>query len=97
MEKNGNSSNIWRGVNIASEIIKCGSKMEVNNRRKTLFWMDQWLEDHPLRQDALHEMTLEESYRTIKDYWDSNMGWDYDTLSSLLPNRIITELAFFHS
>ena len=28
-EKKGHSSNIWRGITIASEIIKCGHKMEV--------------------------------------------------------------------
>ena len=37
----------------------------VHNKRKTLFWMDYWLEDHPLRQDVLHDLTLVESYRTV--------------------------------
>ena len=53
---------------MSKNIIQKGMKSKVYNGKNTLFWRDIWLEDSPLLNFTLKDISLEESYKTVEMY-----------------------------
>ena len=70
------TSNLWKGVTEAAHILSTGLRRKVYNGEDTLFWRDTWLGEGPLINMALHPLPLDESFKTVKDYWTSNSNWN---------------------
>ena len=69
IKKHG-SSNAWRGISSATDLLKRGARITVYNSQNTLFWRDSWLGDFLLINLALQEISFTESFKQVSDYWD---------------------------
>ena len=87
------SSNVWRGITIAKEVLELGMGATINSEKTTLFWREPWLEHTPLLDIALKDITLADSYKNVEDLWILNQGWRWATLNGLLPQTTINKLA----
>lgn len=47
-ENETTSSHIWRAVRSAFPLIRDGIRWNLGNGKQILFWLDRWVEDHPL-------------------------------------------------
>ena len=93
LEKKRNASNAWKGMVAAREIIKQGTREKVYNGAETFFWREVWLGDIPLKELALAEINLVDSYKTVREYWCCMEGWWWSDLEGLLPPQICNRLS----
>ena len=68
IKKERKSLNACKGLVVAKSIIQQGLKSKVYNGKNTLFWRDIWLEDSPLLDSTLKDISLEQSYKTVEMY-----------------------------
>ena len=66
--KKHGSSNVWRGISSAIDLLKRGARIIVYNNQNTLFWRDSWLGDFLLINLALREISFIESFKQASDY-----------------------------
>nr|GME10248.1 putative non-LTR retroelement reverse transcriptase [Ipomoea batatas] len=89
------SSNSWKGINAALDIIKEGTQIAVRYGKDTRFWTDKWL----IKTELLHLSTkvipVDERNLTVRDYWDDESGWKFQKLNHLPPTGIINKLKGF--
>ena len=82
------SSNLWKGVASAVDILLKGTRRRIYNGLDTLFWRDTWLGDTPLLNVALRTISLVDSYKTVHEYWTPSEGWRWNLITGLLPPHI---------
>ncbi|XP_031103479.1 uncharacterized protein LOC116007017 [Ipomoea triloba] len=75
-----NVSNAWKGMLAARHIVKKGKICLVRNGKTTKFWMDKWIDSHPLRVYLCSQLSLPELYATADEYWDDGHDWKWDKL-----------------
>ena len=86
--KKHGSSNAWRGISSATDLLKRGARIIAYNNQNTLFWRDSWLGDFLLINLAIREIYFIESFKKVSDYWDPIRGWMWENLTGLLPTYI---------
>ncbi|XP_031115795.1 uncharacterized protein LOC116019654 [Ipomoea triloba] len=86
------SSNAWRGINAAMNILKKGSSTAIGYGNQTKFWTSKWLIDDALGNVATSDIPLEDIDLAVRDYWSSDTGWNTQRLAHLLPQGIINTL-----
>ncbi|XP_038687586.1 uncharacterized protein LOC119986972 [Tripterygium wilfordii] len=89
------SSNLWRGIVKAGNILHKGVKALVRNGRRTRFWLDHWMGDSPLIDVCLHDISLVEKHKMISCYWQRGLGWIWAKFHHLLPENIVQQLTAF--
>ena len=93
LEKRRNASNAWKGMVVAREIIKQGTRAKVYNGVETFFWREVWLGGVPLIELALVEINLVDSYKIVREYWCCMEGWRRSDLEGLLLPQICNRLS----
>ncbi|XP_019150554.1 PREDICTED: uncharacterized protein LOC109147346 [Ipomoea nil] len=88
-----NMSQTWRGLLKSRHILEGGIKKVVHNGNNTLFWIDKWLVNAPLRQWLSEPIPLPDLYRNVSSYCDLDVGWLINQLINLLPEEILDKLA----
>ena len=68
LSKKRDASNVWRGISLASDILNNRVRKNVYNGANTLFWRDSWLGDKPLLHMTTTDLSMAESYKTMKEY-----------------------------
>ena len=63
-----NSSNSWKGLVVAEEVLKRGIQRKVYNGNEVLFWRDLRIGKKALIEIELKEILLSESYSRVKEY-----------------------------
>lgn len=86
-------SNAWKGILKSRYILRKGIKKVVINGKDTLFWLDTWLDEKPLKESATEMISLPELYQPVASYWDADMGWKWQHLEHLLPTTCLEKLA----
>ena len=86
------ASNIWQGISKGKEILTQGLRNLVGNGSNTSFWMDNRLEEKPLKNHLLREIDLFELYKQISAYWTPGRGWDWEALTRLLLPKVEKKL-----
>ena len=71
------TSNAWRGVTVATHLLKMGLTSRIFNGKDTLFWRDKWLGDLPL----------------LNDYWMPQVGWRWSSLRRMLPSKLLSKIS----
>ena len=66
--------NIWQGISKGKEILTQGLQNLVGKGRNTSFWMDNWLEEKPLKDHLFREIDLVELYKHVSAYWTPGRG-----------------------
>lgn len=89
-------SNLWKGLCIAYDILKKGTKMTVRSGRSTNFWNDRWICDKPLSHLVQGSVPKDETRKIVVDYWKSGKGWDWSVLNDLLREDIRKTLNIFN-
>ena len=59
---------------VAARSLERGIKMRIYNGKDTLFWRDTWLNNVPLMDTKLRQIPMVDSYKTVEDYWEPNVG-----------------------
>lgn len=90
-----NMSNAWKGILKSVPILISGGKRMVRNGKDTAFWSEKWLENYPLNLAAASPLPTSERDKTVSSYWNADSGWDWGTLSPLLPELILDKLAAY--
>ena len=92
--KKRRSSSAWQGIAAACPLplMSIFLKAKVYNGKETLFWRNKWLRDSPLLGSALTNISLLESYKFVKDYWNHGSGWRWNVLHCLLPHQDLRQL-----
>lgn len=85
-------SGAWRSMVKAKHIFQKGSRWAIGNGCTTHFWLDSWLLDVPLYQEANSEIPIEELNYTVNTYWCPN-GWDFNRLKTYLRSSILNKLS----
>lgn len=89
----GRGSHIWKGIQCGWELFQRGSYWRVRNGKKVRFWQDVWLDNLPLKNNALANLDGSMLNDTVYVYWSEETGWNWQVLGSLLPNSILLKLA----
>ena len=92
IKKKRKSLNAWQGLVAMKSVIQKGMKSKVYNGKNTLFWRDIWLEDSPLLDLTLKDISLEESYKTVEMYWSGKGGWFWEALQGKVPPQILLKM-----
>ena len=77
---------------MAADLLKSGSRIEVQNGRNTLFWRDWWIGDFPLLDVATHKVSASDSFKLVKDYLKCNEGWMWEELHNVLPQQTLRKI-----
>ncbi|XP_019186483.1 PREDICTED: uncharacterized protein LOC109181186 [Ipomoea nil] len=88
-----NMSNAWKGILRSAPVIHAGSIHQVHNGRNTLFWLDIWIGDRPLRELATYQISELASQLTVADYWSEPDGWKWDILENCLQSATLDAIA----
>nr|GMC97865.1 putative RNA-directed DNA polymerase [Ipomoea batatas] len=86
------SSNAWKGINRARNILVEGVHTHVRNGMSTRFWKDKWLTPEPLDWYALLDIPKGEHNMIVADYWKDGTGWDDFLFQGILPEEILDKL-----
>ena len=78
---------------MTANILLKGARTRVYNRTGTFFWRDPWLGETPLINHTRRELTMVESYKLVKDFWEPNKGWKWENLDGVLPSHLENLLA----
>ena len=89
IKKKRKSSNAWQGLVAMKSIIQKGMKSKVYNGKNTLFWR---LEDSPLLDLTLKDISLEECYKTVDMYRSEQGGWVWEALQGKVPPQILLKM-----
>ena len=90
--KKRRSSNAWQGIAATFPLINKCLKAKVYNGKETLLWRYKWLGDSPLSDSTLTSISLPESYKWVKDYWNHGLGWLWNVFHGLLPHQDLRKL-----
>nr|GMC99849.1 reverse transcriptase [Ipomoea batatas] len=86
------SSNAWKGINRARNILVEGVHTHVRNGMSTRFWKDKWLTPEPLDWYALLDIPKGEHNMIVADYWKDGTSWDDFLFQGILPEEILDKL-----
>lgn len=85
------SSNAWKGITHAMQLVNTGLSHKVNRGHETKFWLDTWVEEKPLI-DFIQDMgECHNMHVSVADMWDETSGWKWNNLPNL-PANIISRL-----
>ena len=85
--KKHSSSNAWKGMVEAANIIRKVIRATVYNGNKAFFWRESWLGDTPLMDLTLKPLPLVVSFRLVRDYWEAGRGWKWEKITGVLPQQ----------
>lgn len=86
------SSNAWRGITRCAHNINIGARRAVRSGCDTRFWLDPWLEEQSVLHSLKQNISLGETYATVREYWVAGDGWDWNGIHALLPEAAMRKL-----
>ncbi|XVE58507.1 hypothetical protein DITRI_Ditri04bG0175000 [Diplodiscus trichospermus] len=89
------SSNLWQGLVKAQSVLSKGIKPAVRGGNNTYFWLDAWLVEQPLINYMQGDISLQNMYKMVWDYWEPGVGWKWELITGLLPINIENKVAAF--
>lgn len=89
------ASNAWTGIVDAAGILRDGWKKNPRNGRSTRFWEEALVLDEPLLNCALKDIPLEDTRKTVEEYWVKHQGWDWEKIEEFLPEKAIKNLTSY--
>lgn len=93
IQVNRPGSNFWRGVCQSWEHVQNNMTWKIGDGNRTKFWKDHWvLGCNVLENENSRPLSLVESFKYVKDYYDPSNGWNIQHLSSLLPPSIVNKI-----
>ncbi|XP_074301475.1 uncharacterized protein LOC141632870 [Silene latifolia] len=89
------SSNVWKGIVEAVDVLKKGLRNSVGNGKSTLFWTVAWATARPL--DTYSSMAIPTHLigTSVEDMWDMESGWRWELFAEFLPNEVLHTIASY--
>lgn len=88
-----NASNKWRGIISSVDVMRKGINMAVRNGGRTFFWHHKWATNKPLIELAIVEPPIQLQDVTIKQMWDSDVGWKAESFPNFLSPESLKAIA----
>lgn len=93
LENPKHGSHIWNAIKKIQNKLSQGVKSTVVNRQGTKFWQDTWLLDKPLIEATYGRIEEDDINRVVLDYTNGNCEWNWQELSALFNDDVISIFA----
>ena len=71
------------------QLVDQGLGVTVGDGKKTSFWEQRWVDDIKLMDHVQQEIPAEHLNKRVCDYWQPNIGWDWETLAQFIPPELL--------
>lgn len=84
---------MWKGLEWASDLLAKGLLWKANSGRRIRFWIDRWLEDHPLSLQVVRHSQRPETEILVRDMRIDGRGWDWEQVGDNITHASLLKLA----
>lgn len=89
------TSNVWKSIVKAAQIVRSGCRTQVRNGKNTRFWLDPWIDSKPLAEYLeVHDFSATRD-KKVADFWKEVGGWNWAAITANLPNDIRGKINLF--